>query len=180
MEDNVQPKKTEPNTKKGNNKPKYVVGTASSVNSGRKMRAPPADIFIWGVHPATTPEDIVNDLAESEIKIEVNDIVKKSKDDAPLNSYKISVPAQDLTKALDPSVWPLRVKVREYIYYPKKRDPKQKSDQSKTQPSEVSDTAAKQSEQQGQVSGHEVVVSPEVTLANRYDALSNNDGEPLP
>ena len=32
--------------------------------------------------------------------------------------------AEDLQKALDPSVWPMRVKVREYIYYAK-RHPKQ-------------------------------------------------------
>ena len=33
------------------------------------------------------------------------------------NKYKISVKAEDLQRALDPSIWPLRVKVREYIYY---------------------------------------------------------------
>ena len=31
---------------------KYVVGTANHV--GRKMRSPPADIFVYGVHPDTT------------------------------------------------------------------------------------------------------------------------------
>ena len=35
--------------------------------------------------------------------------------------YRISIPATQLEKALDPSIWPLRVKVREYIYYPKKK-----------------------------------------------------------
>ena len=43
--------------------------------------------------------------------------MKKSKPEAGLNSYKISVKAEDLQKALDPSIWPMRVKVREYIYY---------------------------------------------------------------
>ena len=37
-----------------------------------------------------------------------------------MKSYKISVKAGDLQRALDPSVWPLRVKVREFIYYSRK------------------------------------------------------------
>jgi len=32
-------------------------------------------------------------------------------------SYKISVKAEDLEKALKPTVWPLRVKMREFILY---------------------------------------------------------------
>ena len=35
-------------------------------------------------------------------------------------SYKISVRAEDLQRALDPSVWPLRAKVREFIHYARK------------------------------------------------------------
>ena len=35
-------------------KKKAVTGT--SVTDGRKMRAPPADIFVWGMHPDTTVE----------------------------------------------------------------------------------------------------------------------------
>ena len=97
---------------------KYVVGTLSTnQRQDRKMKSPPADIFIYGVHPDTTEEDIINDLKESDINIEARDIVKKSKPEAALNSYKISVKAEDLQRALDPSIWPLRVKVREYIYY---------------------------------------------------------------
>ena len=88
--------------------------------SGRKMKSPPGDIFIYGVHPDTTEDDIVNDLKASDIIIEVKDVVKKSRPDAGLNSYKISVKAEDLQKALDTSIWPLRVKVREYIYYSRK------------------------------------------------------------
>ena len=37
----------------GNLKKKAVTGT--SVTNGRKMRAPPADIFVWGMHPDTSP-----------------------------------------------------------------------------------------------------------------------------
>ena len=93
------------------------------------MKSPPADIFVWGVHPDTTIEDIVNDLADSNIIVKETDIEKKSRDEAYLCSYRISVPASDLQKALDPSIWPLRVKVREFIHYARK-SPKSKSDQS--------------------------------------------------
>ena len=84
------------------------------------MKSPPGDIFIYGIHPDTTLEDIVNDLKESDILIEQKDILKKSKDGSSLNSYKISVKAEDLQRALDPAIWPMRVKVREYIYYARK------------------------------------------------------------
>ena len=84
------------------------------------MRSPPADIFVYGVHPDTSPEDIVQDLAFSDIIISTQDITVKSKEEAYLKSYKISVKAEDLQKALDPSVWPLRVKVREFIHYSRK------------------------------------------------------------
>ena len=62
----------------------------------------------------------MNDLAESNIMVEVKDVILKSKPEAFLKSFKISVKAEDLQKALDPSIWPLRVKVREFIYYSKK------------------------------------------------------------
>ena len=84
------------------------------------MRSPPADIFVYGVHPLTSVEDIVADLAESDVKIEVTDIFPKSKAEAFLKSFRISVKAEDLQKALNPAIWPLRVKVREYIYYSKR------------------------------------------------------------
>ena len=93
------------------------------------MKSPPADIFIWGVHPSTTIEDIVNDLAASDITVESKDVLKKSKGESNLCSYKISVPAPDLVKALDPSIWPMRVKVREYVYYSNRsRKPREEYD----------------------------------------------------
>ena len=52
---------------------------------------------------------------------EAKDIQRKSKDDSAVHSYKISVPAADLEKALQPDIWPLRVKVREYVYYSRKK-----------------------------------------------------------
>ena len=57
---------------------KSVIGTSDSKLNGRKMKSPPADIFVWGVHPETTVEDIINDLAASDIKVDAKDIVKKS------------------------------------------------------------------------------------------------------
>ena len=120
-----------------------VVGTSNnSVLTSRKMRSPPADIFVWGLHPDTTVLDIVADLAESQIIVQERDIQKKSKPEANLVSYKISVKAEDLQKALDPSVWPLRVKVREFIHYAR-RNPRQQRDQQGQQ------------QQQGEGPGHQ-------------------------
>ena len=64
----------------------------------------------------------MDDLEEADIKITVGDIVQMSKPNETSNviSFKISVPAEDLEKALDPTVWPLRVRVREFIHYRKR------------------------------------------------------------
>ena len=42
-----------------------------------------------------------------------------SKEHPSVVSYRISVKAEDLPKALDLCVWPLRVKVREFIHFKK-------------------------------------------------------------
>ena len=112
-------------------KKKSVTGTSNSLLTGRKMKSPPADIFVWGVHKDTSVDDIVKDLAESEIVIEAKDVQQKSKEDANLKSFKTSVPAADLNKARDPSIWLLRVKVREYIYYSSKKKDKESSQPAK-------------------------------------------------
>ena len=67
----------------------------------------------------------MNDLAASDIHIEVKDIEKKSREEAFLVSYKINIPADKLEKALNPEIWPLRVKVREFIYYKRKPQSRQ-------------------------------------------------------
>ena len=85
-------------------KVKSIIGTSDSSANGRQMKAPPANIFVWGVHPSTSIEDIVNDLKERCIEISKNDIEKKSKPEASLCSYRISIPAALLDKALDPSI----------------------------------------------------------------------------
>ena len=87
------------------------------------MRSPPADIFVWGIHPDTSIPDIVADLRDSGIVIQKRDVEKKSKAEAYLVSYRIRLKAEDLQKALDPCFWPMRVKVREYIHY--SRNPRQ-------------------------------------------------------
>ena len=52
--------------------------------------------MFWGVHPDTALEDIIADLADSGVVILEKDIEKKSKPEAFLLSYKISVKAEDL------------------------------------------------------------------------------------
>lgn len=47
--------------------------------------------------------------------------------------------AEDLSKALDPCVWPLRVKVREFIHY-KKRPPLLKSSVMTSKPVQISNS----------------------------------------
>ena len=147
------------------------------------MKSPPADIFIWGVHPETTVDDIVNDLAESSIIVQPKDIVKKSKDGTALNSFRISVPAVDLQKALNPDIWPLRVKVREYVYYPRKTKP---TDSTKTDSENASlqhqqvQTTEMQTGQIPTVNGGSTVQKQTeqtqgVPVSNRYDLLSNDD-----
>jgi len=100
---------------------KPVVSGTRTQEKIRKIKSPPADIFCYGIPKGTTKQDIVDDLEEADIKITVGDIVQMSKPNETSNviSFKISVPAEDLEKALDPTVWPLRVRVREFIHYRK-------------------------------------------------------------
>ena len=177
-------------------KPKPVVGTSDSNLTGRKMRSPPADIFVWGVHPLTSIEDIVNDLAASGIDIKDSDVEKKSKPEAYLCSYKISVPIPDLTKALDPSIWPLRVKVREFVHYARK-NPRQNSGQTKPgagggqrqqgalggqrQPSAGTGGGhqALGGQTQGVVGSGPLVSVPGITLDNMFAALARLEAKHL-
>ena len=103
---------------------KAVSGTFSGHNEGgaRKMKVAPVDIFVYGVHKATTPEDIVEELQYSDIIIAKEDIEEKTREGANVKSYKIAIKAEYLEKALKPETWPLRVKVREWIYFPRKRE----------------------------------------------------------
>ena len=99
----------------------------------------------------------------SGIKIDPTDVVKKSKAEANLCSYKISVPATSLEKALDPTIWPLRVRVREFIHYSNK--PKQQSSKNSDQP-EVSNSSEGPQPQQ---SPGDIVI--DVPTFSRFDPL---------
>ena len=160
---------------------KCVVGTSNQ--TGRKMRSPPADIFVYGVHPDTTPDDIVEDLACSNIIIRAQDIVIKSREEAFLKSYKISVKAEDLQKALDPSVWPLRVKVREFIYYSRKPAANQRhagqghvGQGHAGQKHAVSQAGGLEgaSHHSGQQAGGQRGEQPQFLAPNRYSVLEDN------
>ena len=92
---------------------KVVTGSGTVTGENRKMKTAPADIFVYGVHKSTEIQDIVDDLAYSDIIVQPEDVVKKTREPSSLDCYRISVKASDLTKALHPDVWPLKVRVRE-------------------------------------------------------------------
>ena len=62
----------------------FIEGTSNTAKAGRKMRSPPASFFVYGVHPDTTKQEIVEDLYLSTIEIEEKDIETKSKPEAYL------------------------------------------------------------------------------------------------
>ena len=88
---------------------KTVVSGTRTQEKIRKIKSPLADIFCYDIPKDTTKQDIVDDLEEADIKITVGDIVQMSKPNETSNviSFKISVPAEDLEKALDPKELPL-------------------------------------------------------------------------
>ena len=102
---------------------KAVSGTYSDSGSGiRKMKIAPVDIFVYGAHKETAAEDIVEELKFSDIVIAKEDIQEKTRENSSVKSFKISVKAEYLEKALKPETWPMRVKVREWVYFPKRRE----------------------------------------------------------
>ena len=86
------------------------------------MKVAPVDIFVYGVHKDTTFEDIIEELKYSDIDISKDDIVEKTRERSSVKSFKLSIRAEFLEKALKPETWPLRVKVREWVYFPRKRN----------------------------------------------------------
>ena len=150
---------------KRRNVDKTVTGTRSSDKS-RKMKSPPADIFVYGVPRDTSKMDIMEDLAESDIHICVDDINLMSKGNPPVVSYRISVKADDLTKALDPMVWPLRVKVREFIHYKKRPNAGKTTNQSQQSASRQ----RKSSSTLNPTSSEGMVLNSE----NRFSVLNND------
>ena len=88
----------------------------------RKMKVAPVDIFVYGVHKDTTFEDIIEEVKYSDIDISKDDIVEKAREGSSVKSFKISIKAEFLEKAL--KTWPLRVcvKVGEWMYFLRKRN----------------------------------------------------------
>ena len=64
----------------------------------------------------------MEELKFSDIVISKEDIEEKTREGANVKSFKISVKAEYVEKALKPETWPLRVKVREWVYFPKRRE----------------------------------------------------------
>ena len=108
---------------RSNSRLRAVSGTFNSAGDQgvRKMKVAPVDIFVYGVHKDTTFDDIVEELKYSKIDIVKDDIEEKTREGSNVKSFKISIKAEFLEQALKPETWPLRVKVREWLYFPRKR-----------------------------------------------------------
>ena len=111
--------------RRGHRAQKAVVGNGGGVGqtTGRKMKTARADIFIYAVDISTTVDDIVEDLAASNIEVHANHVVKKTRAgiEARFDCYRISVKQEDLEKSLKPETWPLGVRVRPWVHYPASR-----------------------------------------------------------
>ena len=68
-----------------------MVSGSRTMDSGRMMKSSPVDIYVSGVPMDTEKEDIIADLANSDIKITDTDIVLMSKGTPAVVSFKISV-----------------------------------------------------------------------------------------
>ena len=96
----------------------------------------------------------------------------KSKPEAFLKSYKICVKVEDLQKALDPSIWPMRVKVREYVYYSNKKSNSEGREKSE---GKSADSGHQSSGDTNMVTQEQETVNQDGLLApNRYAVLGDN------
>ena len=91
-----------------------------------------------------------------------------------------TVAAADLQKALDPKIWPLRVRVREYIYYPRKKQQNGQANSNSEQHSlAVPQPSGPQPSQPPTVQitppSQQQSVCHDIPLSNRYNALSADD-----
>ena len=147
----------------------FISGTSCSVANGRRMKTPPANIFVWGLLEDTTKDDIVADLSLSGITVTESDIEMKSKPESRMKSYRISVPAHTLSMALDPSIWPLGVKVREYVFYSRRRE---------TGGAEQQRESQQGGRQQRRNRTGSVISAPQangVSTGNRFDVLADQN-----
>lgn len=110
--------------RKGHRAQKFVVGSGvrDSAGAARRMKTARSDVFIYAVDPDTTVEDIIEDLAFSQVEVSAPNVVKKTRVGyTGLDCYRISVKREDLEKALKPDTWPAGVRVREWVHYPARR-----------------------------------------------------------
>jgi len=73
--------------------------------------------FCYGIPKGIIEQDIVDDLDKADIRITIDDIVQMSKpnETSHVVSFKISGVAEDLEKALDPTIWPLSIIGRDIL-----------------------------------------------------------------
>ena len=104
--------------RRGHRSQKAVVGTGGG-SLGRKMKTARADIFIYAVDQSTTVGDIVEGLALNQIEVSPSHVVKKTRTDVQsrFDCYRISVKQEDMDKSLQPDMWPMGVRVRQWVHY---------------------------------------------------------------
>jgi len=99
--------------KKNFSKQNVIVGTGSTES---KLRSLPADIFVYGLLKDTSNQELVEELSRNDIMVNSEDVAQMSKEEAHFKSFKVSMKADDLQKALDPKVWPTWVRVRQFFH----------------------------------------------------------------
>ena len=99
---------------------KVITGCHKPGNDGfRSASEPSRDIFIYRVHPDTSKRDIEDGIRGR--NFEVRDLVCISSEQSMFKSFKLTVPASQLSSLLtDEFPWPEVVKVRRF--FPSRRD----------------------------------------------------------
>lgn len=100
-------------------KRKYVTGTAANFRSmvGSEIQR---HLFIYNVSPDAILED-VKDYITQEKGVEVKELLKLSKAESRNQSFRLSVKEKDYACLNDPAAWPDGVKVRRYVFPPRKQ-----------------------------------------------------------
>ena len=99
---------------------KVITGSTKPGNEGfRGAPEPSRDIFIYRVHPDTSKRDIEEGIRSRDF--EVRELVCISSEQSMFKSFKLTVPASQLSSLLtDAFPWPEGVKVRRF--FPSKRE----------------------------------------------------------
>lgn len=98
---------------------KVITGTASSFNTltGSEQRR---HLFVYNVNPDAKIDDI-RDFLKQEGKVEVDELVKISQEEARNQSFRLTVLAKYYDTLNNPAAWPQGVKVRRYVFPPRTR-----------------------------------------------------------